>query len=237
MGAVFRLTIRQLSGRWRLGVLTLLSALPVLITTLLLSFSDAPSAAEYEAVVLSAMFAGAIVPLVVLALAAVAFANEVEDRTLANLVLAPLPRWKIAVPKLLATIAVAGPFVLLSGFLTGYIAYVGDLRSACAVAAGLFAGLLLYASVFTWLGLVTTQAIGIGLLYVLVWEGLFSGFVSGVRLLSLRFTSLAVVHGIDARRFPASELPNLWVTLALCALIVGGFTWLSVRRLRTMDVP
>ncbi len=237
MGTVYLLTIRQLTGRWRLGVLALLSVLPVLITAMLLSLSDAPSVREYETTVLGAMFAGAIVPLVVLALAAVAFANELEDRTLANLVLAPLPRWKLALPKLLATISVAGPFVLLSGFLTGYIAFVGDLRSALAVTAGVFAGVLLYASVFTWLGLVTTQAIGIGLLYVLVWEGLFAGFVSGVRLLSLRYTSLAVVHGIDPRRFPASELPTLWVTLALCALIVGGFTWLSVRRLRTMDVP
>jgi len=237
MGTVYLLTIRQLTGRWRLGVLALLSVLPVLITAMLLSLSDAPSAREYETTVLGAMFTGAIVPLVVLALAAVAFANELEDRTLANLVLAPLPRWKLALPKLLATISVAGPFVLLSGFLTGYIAFVGDLRSALAVTAGVFAGVLLYASVFTWLGLVTTQAIGIGLLYVLVWEGLFAGFVSGVRLLSLRYTSLAVVHGIDPRRFPASELPTLWVTLALCALIVGGFTWLSVRRLRTMDVP
>lgn len=237
MGAVYRLAIRQLAGRWRLGVLTLLSALPVLITAMLLRFSEAPPVREYEAAVLSAMFAGAIVPLVVLALAAVAFANEVEDRTLANLTLAPLPRWKIALPKLLATLTVAGPFVLVSGFLTGYIAFVGDLRSALALTAGLITCVLLYASVFTWLGLVSTQAIGIGLLYVLVWEGLFSGFVSGVRLLSLRFTSLAVVHGLDPRRFPASELPNLAVTLAICAAIIGGFTWLSVRRLRTMDVP
>lgn len=237
MSAIFRLTLRQLSGRWRIGILTILSALPVSITAMVLSFSRAPSVGEFEEGVLGGMFAGAIVPLVVLALAAVAFSNEVEDRTLANLVLAPLPRWKIVVPKLLATLAIAGPFVLAAGLLTGHIAYVGDLRSTLALTAGLVTCVVLYASVFTWLGLVSTQAIGIGLLYVLVWEGLFAGFVSGVRLLSLRFTSLAVVHGIDARRFPASELPNLWVTLALSALIVGGFTWLSVRRLRTMDVP
>lgn len=237
MSAIFRLTLRQLSGRWRIGILTILSALPVSITAMVLSFSRAPSVGEFEEGVLSGMFAGAIVPLVVLALAAVAFSNEVEDRTLANLVLAPLPRWKIVVPKLLATLAIAGPFVLVAGLLTGHIAYVGDLRSTLALTAGLVTCVVLYASVFTWLGLVSTQAIGIGLLYVLVWEGLFAGFVSGVRLLSLRYTSLAVVHGIDPRRFPGSELPNLAVTLTICAAIVGGFTWLSVRRLRTMDVP
>lgn len=237
MAAIYRLTIRQLAGRWRLGTLLLLSVLPILITAMVLSFSEAPSVAEFEQGVLNGMFAGAIVPLVVLALAAVAFANEVEDRTLANLVLTPLPRWKIVVPKLLATLSIAGPFVLVSAALTGHIAYVGDLRSTLALTAGLVTCVLLYAAVFTWLGLVSTQAIGIGLMYVLVWEGLFASFVSGVRLLSLRWTSLAVTHGIDPRRFPNSELPNLWLTLALCALLVGGFTWLSVRRLRTMDVP
>lgn len=237
MTAIYRLTLRQLAGRWRLGILTVLSALPVLITAMVLSFDRAPSVVEFEEGVLSGMFAGAIVPLVVLALAAVAFANEVEDSTLANLVLTPLPRWKIALPKLLATLSVAGPFVLASGLLTGYIAYVGDLRSTLALTAGLVTCLVLYASVFTWLGLMTTQAIGIGLLYILVWEGLFAGFVSGVRLLSLRYTALAVVHGIDPRRFPGSELPTLWITLALVGLLVAGFSWLTLRRLRTMDVP
>lgn len=237
MGTIYRLTLRQLAGRWRLGTLTVLSALPVGITAMLLNLRESPSVVEYESAVLSTMFAGAIVPLVVLALAAVAFANEVEDRTLANLVLSPLPRWRIALPKLLATLSVAAPFVAASAFLTGYIAYVGDLRAALALTAGLLAGVLLYASVFTWLGLVTTQAIGIGLLYILVWEGLFSGFVAGVRLLSLRFYALSVVHGVDARRFARPDILPLWAALALCVVFAVGFGWLSVRRLRRMDVP
>ena len=95
----------------------------------------------------------------------------------------------------------------------------------------------LYASAFTWLGLVTTQAIGFGLLYVVIWEGLFSGFVAGVRLLSLRHYALAVVKGLDPRRFAPLALPELPVVLVLCALVVGGFAWLTVRRLRRMDVP
>lgn len=237
MGAVYRLTLRQLAGRWRLAVLTVLAALPVLISALLLGFDDAPSAREFELGVLGAMFAGAIVPLAVLALAAVAFANEVEDRTLANLVLSPLPRWRIALPKLLASVTIAAPFVAVSAFLTGWIAYVGDPRAALAVTAALLVAVLLYAALFTWLGLVTPQAIGVGLLYVLIWEGLFSGFVAGARLLSLRWYALAVLQGLDPRRFRGIELLSLPVALGLCALVVGGFAWLTVRRLRRMDVP
>ena len=43
-----------------------------------------------------------------------AFGNEVEDKSLANLTLAPVPRWQIAVPKLLAglaALALAGPWI------------------------------------------------------------------------------------------------------------------------------
>ena len=87
MGYVYRMTLQQLSGRWRLLVMTVLAAMPVLIAVLMLHSGDAPSVEEFESAILSAMLAGSIAPLVVLAIAAPAFANEIEDRTLANLVL------------------------------------------------------------------------------------------------------------------------------------------------------
>src|SRR6478672_4333226 len=127
MGSVYRLTLRQVSGRWRLSIMTVLAALP----------------------------------LIVLAIAAAAFGNEVEDRTLANLTLSPIPRWKIAVPKLLATIAIAGPFIAVSAFLTTYVAFLGDARATVAVTVSALCGGAMYASAFVWLGLVSTQAIGV----------------------------------------------------------------------------
>ncbi len=237
MSAVYHLTLRQLTGRWRLLVLTALSAMPVAIAALMLSLDRAPSVREFEGGVIGAMFAGAIIPLVVLALAGVSFANEIEDRTLANLVLSPVPRWQIAIPKLLAALTVAGPFVAVSAAVTAHIAYVGDPVATTALTIGMLVAVALYASLFTWLGLVTTQAIGIGLLYVVIWEGLFSGFVAGVRLLSLRHYALAVVNGLDPRRFPSLALPPFPVVVALCVVAVVVFTWLTVRRLRRMDVP
>ena len=237
MGAIYRLTVRQLSGRWRLAVLSVLAAMPITITVIMLRLDKAPGVHEFENQILSAMFAGAIIPLMLLAIAGVAFSNEVEDRTLANLYLSPVPRWRIALPKLFASLTVAGPFVLVSALVTGHIAYVGDSMATIALTAGMLVAVALYASVFTWLGLVTTQAIGIGLLYVVIWEGLFSTFVAGVRLLSLRHYALAVVKGLDPRRFASLALPELAVVLVLCAGVVGGFAWLTVRRLRRMDVP
>ena len=87
MSAVYWLTLRQMSGRWRLLIMAVLAMLPIIITLLILGGTSAPPVREYEDIVLSAMLAGSIMPLVVLAIGAPAFANEVEDRTLANLVL------------------------------------------------------------------------------------------------------------------------------------------------------
>ncbi len=237
MGSVYRLTLGQLTGRWRLAIMTALAAMPVLIAALIVGSGDAPSVAEFEQVVFGAMLSGAIAPLVVLAIAGAAFANEVEDRTLANLTVTPLPRWRIAVPKLLATISIAGPFIALSAGVTAYTAYLGDLRATISVTVSALAGVALYASMFVWLGLVTTQAIGLGLLYIVLWEGFFSGFVEGVRLLSIRHYAIALMHGLDPRRFAEGQHLSLVAVIVVSAVVAGGFLMLSIRRLRRMDVP
>ena len=237
MSPIYLLTLRQLSGRWRLLVMTVLAAMPVLITVLVLRYADAPSVVDFENLVLSTMLAGSIAPLVVLAIAAAAFGNEVEDRTLANLTLAPMPRWKIVLPKLLAAITLAAPFIAASALLTSHVAFLADARATLAVTVAAVVGVAMYAAVFVWLGLVSTQAIGIGLLYVVLWEGFFSGYVAGVRLLSIRYHAIALMHGLDARRFASDDHLGLGVAIAIAILVVGGFFLLSVRRLRRMDVP
>ena len=237
MGSVYRLTLRQLAGKWRLLIMTVLAVLPVVMTLLVVQDDTPPTVAEFETVVLSAMLAGSIVPLIVLAIAAAALGNELEDRTLANLTLSPVPRWKIALPKLLAVITIAGPFIAISAGLTGYIAYLGDMKATVSVTIGALVAVALYGSAFVWLGLVSSQAIGLGLLYIVLWEGFFSGFVSGVRLLSIRHYAIALMHGLDPRRFASANNVEAGVAVGMAVLVVGGFLWMSVRKLRSMDVP
>jgi ABC-2 type transport system permease protein len=237
MGSVYSLTLRQLSGRWRLLIMTVLAAMPVLIAVLMLASVRTPSVTEFEIAILSAMLAGSIAPLVVLAIAAPAFANELEDRTLANLSLSPLPRWQIVVPKLLAAITVAAPFIAVSAFLTSHVAFLGDARATAAVTVSAVVGVALYASAFVWLGLVTTQAIGIGLLYIVLWEGFFTGFVTGARTLSIRAYAIALMHGLDERRFASTSHMSLGLAITVSVVVFGGFLFLTIRRLRRMDVP
>lgn len=237
MLTVYKLTIRQLSSLSRLAIMATLAAMPVLITALMLREDDAPSVKDFEQFVLSTMFAGSIVPLVVLATAAVAFSNEVEDKTLANLTLSPLRRWQIALPKLLASITIAAPLIVLSALLTAHIAFLGEWKATIAIAVSATAAVAMYASMFVWLGLASPQAIGTGLLYVVIWEGFFSQFVTGVRLLSIRHYSIELMHVFDDRRFAEHDHLNTPTLLVMVALVIGGFLALTIRRLKRMDVP
>ena len=237
MSSVYFLTLRQLAGRWRLLIMTVLAALPVFTTLITLLGDQGPSVAEFETVVFSTMLAGSITPLVVLAIATAAFGNEVEDRTLANLTLSPVPRWKIALPKLLAAITISAPFIAISAGLTSHLAFLADATATFAVTVSAIIGVALYASAFVWLGLVSSQAIGIGLLYIVLWEGFFSNFVSGARLLSIRHYAITLMHAMDERRFAAASHPNSLVILVTSIVLFAGFLFLVTRRLRRMDVP
>ena len=237
MSSVFMLTLRQLGGGLRLAIMAVLATLPVVIASINVRIPRAPSAAEFETYVLNAMLSGSITPLVVLAIATTAFGHEVEDRTLANLTLSPVPRWQIALPKLLATATIAAAFIGASALVTTHVAFVGDTTATVAVTLSAIVAVSLYAAFFVWLGLVTTQAIAIGLLYIVLWEGFFSGFVSGVRVLSIRHYSISLMHGLDPRRFSEADTLGLGMTLAVSAAVLGGFLLLTSRKLRRMDVP
>jgi ABC-2 type transport system permease protein len=237
MGSVYSLTLRQLSGRWRLVIMTVLAALPVVFTAVVVRDSTAPFIEEFETIVLGTMLAGTILPLIIVAIASVAFGNEVEDSTLANLTLAPIPRWQIVLPKLAASVTVALPFILVSALVTSWLAFNHDVRATWAVTVGALAGLLMYASVFVWLGLVTRHAMAAGLLYIVLWEGFFSGYVSGIRFLSIRYYSIALMHGLDPRRFVAQPNVGLGAAVVVAVAVCALFAFLSTRRLRRMDVP
>lgn len=237
MYPIYVLTLRQLSGRVRLAIMAVLATMPVFMAVIAVQSDGAPSVAEFERVVLSAMLAGSIAPLVVLAAASAAFANEIEDRTLANLTLAPISRWQIALPKLLAAITVSGPFIAASAGTTSHIAFDGDWTATATVTVAALVGVFLYSSAFVWLGLVSTRAIAIGLVYIVLWEGYFAGFVSGVRFLSIRYQAIGLMHGLDARRFAEADPLSFGFAMAAAAVVFAGFLLLSVRRLRHMDVP
>ena len=241
---VYVLSLRQLSGKWRLLIIAGLALVPLVPALVALLAPEKPVASEVDDFLISGMLASAVLPIIALTVATAAFGNELEDRTLSNLTLAPIARWRIATSKLAASATLAAPVVALSAAVSVFIAFQGaeidgSARATVAVGVAFAAGALVYSALFVWIGLVSSRALAIGLLYVFVWEGLFSAFVEGVKYLSVRQYTLGMVQAIDGSRF-TGEGQNLLGTSAAAtgaAVVFALFALLSVRRLKTMDVP
>ena len=240
MGPVFWLSLRQLTGRWRLALIFLLAALPVGLAVILsLTAGGGDDSGIFINLLLDGMLVAAILPIVTMALSTAAFGNEVEDRTLSYLVLKPIARWRIAMPKVLASIAISGPLLVASGVAAALLGFDGDVRAAVAVGVAIFAGVAAYAAVFTWLGLLTNRAIAFALIYVLLWEGVIGTFLQGVNYLSVRGYTLAIMYGINETGFEelGSRVIEFPAGIVGAVVVTVVFLFLLVRRLHRMDVP
>ncbi len=244
MSQIFWLTLRQLAGVRRLSLVGLLALLPLGLTLLGRLLSDeGGSVDESITVLVDGLAVSAVMPLIVMSLATVSFGSEVEDRTLSYIALKPVARWKIALAKLLAPLALAAPLVTVSVAAAAYIelSALGDgaARSTLAVAVALLAGVFTYCSLFTWLGLVTSRALALAIVYVFLWEGLVVSFIGGASYLSARGYVLGVMYGLDREGMEALseravELPAAVVGAVVVSILFFGLT---TRRLKTMDIP
>lgn len=237
MKSLFLITLRRVLSPARLVMTGLLAFAPFAVTALILRVDEGATLEGFETFILNGMLAGAIIPLVTLATARAGFGDELSDRTLANVTLTPYSRWKVVLPKLLAVTLVPALFIAATAALTSHMAYGADFTATWAVTLGAVAAVVLYSALFVWLDLATPHAIGIGLAYIVVWEGLFSRFIYGVRFLSLRSYSLSITHGMDERRMADGDHTALGLSVAVAVAVVAVLFVLSVRRLRTMDVP
>lgn len=241
MASIFRLSIRQLTGRWRMALILLLAALPVGLSVIVhfAAKSDATFNEDFTNILLDGLLVAGILPIVTMALATSSFGNELEDKTLGYLSLMPVARWRIVLPKVMASLVICGPLLIVSGVVATALGFDGEIRPALAVAVALAAGVLAYGAIFTWLGLITTRALAFALVYVLLWEGVISTFMSGVDYLSVRGYSLAIMSGLDEPSFPALEdrVIEFPVAIGGAAIVTVVFLLLGVRRLGRMDVP
>ncbi len=238
MTAIFVLTVRQLAGSRRLWLVLVLVALPVLAAVVFVAGDPTTTSARFADNVTRTLVASGILPLVMLLFATSAFGNELVDRTLGYLVLKPIARWRIVLAKLAAAFVVGGIPVAASGFLAVALVDADGLDGALATGTGLLLGAAAYAAVFTWAGLATRHALLIGLVYVFVWEATLAAYLDGVRFLSIRRYTLAVIHGLDDARLATVANPlSAGAAFAAAAIVVAGFTALTVRKLVRMDVP
>ena len=234
--ALFLLSLRQAASPRRLLLLGAISLFPVGLAYLLVRLGDADQGGLVEGVV-EGLVVSLVLPLVTMVLATGAFGNEMEDRTLTLLTTKPVPRWSLVLSKLMASIVVAGPIMVAVAIVV--MALPPDREGGVIVAAavGAAVGVVVYASVFTWAGLVTTKALAFGLVYVLLWEALITGFLSGTRYLSIRSYVIGVMHGMEGGPFNGDLAIGLTAAVVGAAVVTALFFALAVWRLSRMDMP
>ena len=231
--ALFILALRQAVTRRKVALLIILALIPLGFASILVSV-DAGDGALIGPV-LGGLVIYVTLPITVMVLATGAFGNEVEDRTLSLLTTKPVPRWTIVLAKFAATVVVAAPLMAAVAAIITMMDPEGTGNAPLAAAVAVVVGVVAYASAFTWLGLLTTRALGFGLVYVLLWEALITSLLSGTRYLSIRSYIFGTAYGLN-------DVFGEELTIALTPSIVGAalvtvvFFLLTVRRLGRMDI-
>jgi ABC-2 type transport system permease protein len=235
IGTLVSLTIRGLLNRRRTLLLALVGILLIVVGALSrLADPSADEALTFSGRLLADFGIGVVLPLVAVVIGTAAVGSELEDGTLVYLLAKPIPRWLLAVVKLLAAwvtvVALVAPALAIGALVAG-----GDAQLALAGAAAATVGALEYVAIFLALSLVTGRALVIGLAYVVVWESVIAGLFAGTRILSVRQHALAVGDAVRGDGIIPSTLdagPALGVALLVTVLAAV----IAVRNLERVEL-
>lgn len=234
ISVLFVLALRQALTKRKIALLILLALLPMGLAVIL--DATVAESGTLTGSVLGGLVISVTLPLGVMVLATGAFGNEVEDRTLSLLTTKPVPRWTIVLAKSAATVVVTAPLMAVIAAIITAMDPNGTGNAPVAAALAVVVGIVAYASAFTWLGLLTTRALGFGLVYVLLWEALITSFLSGTRYLSIRSYMFGTAHGLNDTAFGEELTIELPAALVGAALVTVVFFLLALRRLSRMDI-
>ena len=212
-GTVARLTFRATMGRKR----AFLFAIPpviLLLITVLLKLTH-PQQASWPADILGVFGFSVVLPLTALIVGTSVLGAEIDDGSIVHLLATPVRRSAVILTKFAVAAAITMVFVAVPELLAGLIATGGLTRLAVGVFAGALAGSVIYNAFFVMVSVLTTRAIAVGLLYLLVWEGLLGNLVSGASELSIGQYSLGVANSI-------AHDPGLNAHLTLATVVTAG---------------
>ncbi len=229
---IVRLGVRSVFGRWRGVLLFLLPLVLVGLAVLVRVLVGADPVAARNT--LLGLGLRVIVPLVALLATSGLLAPEIDDGSISYLLAKPISRHTIVLSKLLVAAACVGVFAVLPVLGAGLVMLTDAPRLAVGFAVGAACGGLAYCALFAWLSVLTRHAVVVGLIYLLVWEGLLGGLLDGVRWLSITRWAGALTGEIADVDLVA-DLPVTYAALATSVVVVLG-TWLTGRRLRAFNL-
>lgn len=229
---IVRLGVRSIFGRWR-GVLLFVLPL-VLIGLSVLARALVGQNDEGTRHTLYGLGLVVVVPLVALLATSGVLAPEIDDGSISYLLAKPIPRSTIVLSKLVVAVGCVVAFGSLPMLLAGLVLRTGDPSVAVGFALGSLLGGTAYCALFALLSVLTRHAVVIGLVYLLVWEGLLGGLLDGVRWLSVTRWSAEVADRVAGLTL-VDKLPLAYALVAGGVVIVGG-AWLTGQKLRSFNL-
>lgn len=231
MSTVTWITARGLFGRRRFLMLIPLPAVLVGLAVLSRALDVAPG--QWGPPVLVGLGLAVVLPVVALIVGTGVLGAEIDDGTVVHILTKPLPRWQILLPKLGVAAGVSALTVALPLYVGGVLAHSVRLGLALAFASAV--GALAYSALFVALSLVTRRPVLLGLVYVLIWEGLLGNFVSGTKVLSIQQYVIALADRVAPTPLLNTDV-SVPVSVVMTVLVVLGFTALGISRLRSFSV-
>lgn len=225
---VISITLRATMGRKRAVLLALAPVILVLVTVLLRLAH--PATPNWPADLLGSFGLAVVLPLTALVIGTSVLGAEIDDGSVVHLLATPVRRPVVIVAKFAVAAALTTLFVAVPELLAGVIATGGLTRLATGLFAGALAGSVTYTAVFVLISVLTTRAIAVGLLYLLVWESVLGTFVSGARILSAGQYSLGIANWI-ARNPALNAHLSAGTAIAMAAVVTAGALILASRRL------
>ncbi|AXQ56102.1 MULTISPECIES: ABC transporter permease [Streptomyces] len=230
---VARLTYRALLGRRRALILFVLPALLLVIAAAVRLLTGADdSTAE---AVLGGFSLAVMVPIIGVVAGTGAIAPEIDDGSVVYLLAKPIKRPTIILTKLFVAIGVTMAFSAIPTLLAGFILNGNGGQLAVAYTVAALVASIAYAALFLLLGTITRHAVVFGLVYALIWEGLFASLISGARTLSVQQWALAVAEKVTGGEAVASDVALPTAVILLVAATVLA-TWYAGQKLRSLTV-
>jgi ABC-2 type transport system permease protein len=226
-GVVARITLRAVFGRRRAFIFAIPPLILIVITLALKAAR--PPGAEWPGHVLGDFGFSVILPLTALIIGTSVLGAEIDDGSIVHLLATPVRRSSVILTKFCIGALLTMAFVAVPELIAGIIAG-GAGKLAFGLFVGALAGSVVYNALFVMLSVLTTRAIAVGLLYVLIWEAVLGNFVSGARVLSVEQYSLGIANSIA--HYPALNAGLTLSTAVIMGAIVTAATLaLATRRL------
>lgn len=225
---ILKLAAQALLGRRRFWLLIALPMALIGLTALIRAISSDSDAAWP---MISFLGYPLVLPLVAILAASSVLGPEVDDGSIVYLLSKPVSRHAIAISKWLvawsATLVVGSLGVFVAGLVAG-----GGSQAVAWLVAAMVAGTT-YSALFLALSSFTRHAVVVGLIFVLIWEGLAGGLLSGVAWLSVGQWGIRIGHLVSSELDDPANLP--WALLASVAVTLGG-VWFAGDRLRSFSL-